>query len=53
MNKEEINILAGLLSELKEKIYLLESTIKNGENEKAIAIKREIIGLQNQISRKL
>ena len=49
MNKEEIMLLAHLLTALKDAVKKLEDAQKRKDTEGILAAKKEIISLQTQI----
>lgn len=53
MKKEDIEIIAKLLTTLKDSLNELESSLKKDDAEKVTASKRKILDLQIQIGRKL
>jgi len=53
MKKEDIAVLAHLLSAMKDAVSMLESAEKNNDLEKANLAKREILNLQKQLDQML
>ena len=51
MNKEEISIIAQLLSSMKDAIKKLEEAEKSKDNELMTVAKREILHFQNEINK--
>lgn len=51
MNKEYIEALAKLLTEIKVAANELELAVKNKDGDKGYSAKRKILELQNQISK--
>ena len=51
MNKEDLNVLSDLLTNLKEAVSELEFATKNKDNNKLNAAKNKILGLQLKIDR--
>jgi hypothetical protein len=53
MRKEEIDVLAKLLSEMKDTLGDLESSVKKNDLAKINASKRRILDLQMQINKRI
>lgn len=53
MKKEDIDIVAKLLTELKDSLDELDSALKKSNNSAIIAAKRKVRDLQMQIGRKI
>jgi hypothetical protein len=53
MNKEDISMLAQLLSSMKDAVYELEKAQKNKNIEKMNLAKKEILMLKEQMDKKL
>jgi hypothetical protein len=53
MKKEDVEVIARLLTSLKDSMGELESSLKRRSSEDFVAAKRKIIDLQMQIGRKL
>ncbi len=53
MRKEDVDVVAKLLTEIKDSLDELESALKKNNVDKISAAKNKILDLQMQISRKL
>ncbi|MEM4259513.1 MAG: hypothetical protein QXS38_02005 [Candidatus Pacearchaeota archaeon] len=53
MRKEDIEVVARLLTEIKNSLDELESAMKKKNADKISAVKQKILDLQMQIGRKL
>ena len=53
MKKEDIEVVARLLTYLQNSLDELESAIKKSQIDKAVSAKRKIMDLQMQIDRKI
>lgn len=51
MQKENIALLAQLLTGIKDALYKLEWAYKKKDNERIMAAKREILSFQSQIDK--
>jgi len=50
MKKEEINLIAQLLTSMKDALDKLEEAEKKQDTEKMVFVKKEILNLQQQIA---
>ncbi len=53
MRKEEVDVLAKLLTDLKDSVDSLESALKENNLKKVVEAKTRIMNLQMQIGKKI
>ncbi len=53
MKKEDIEVIAKLITEIKNSLEELESALKIGDAGRIVSAKRKILELQIQIGRKI
>ncbi len=53
MNKEDIDVLARYLTDMKDLLKELEMAVKKKDEERISSAKRRLLSLQNQVSKRI